>query len=116
METMSFKLVPQAKSFAAGGRAAANVHKLPPLLLSLLFHLPLLLNDEWMMWQVAEASEPVAPSEVDACRPPALKRKLRSAKLDGSAFQEVLQQAGYEFAHHHLPAGFHILPGLACLA
>ena len=46
-------------------------YKLPPLLLSLLFHLPLLLNDEWM-WQVAAASEPVAPSEVDACRPPAL--------------------------------------------
>ena len=47
---------------------------------------------------MAEASEPVAPSEVDACTcaATARKRKLRSAKLDGSAFQEVCcRQAGW---------------------
>ena len=92
---------------AGSSQAKCGVYKLSHLVsfpfssISLLFHPPLLLNDEWQ-WQVAEASEPVAPSEVDACKlAPAQcparprKRKLRSAKLDGSAFQEVLQGGGW---------------------
>ena len=109
---------------AGSSHAKCGVYRLSHLVsfpfssISLLFHLPLLLNDEWQ-WQVAEASEPVAPSEVDACKLAPAQRPAQEeaaiCKIGRFRFSGSVAGGRLDMSFPTttcMPSGFHhILPG-----